>query len=739
MKKYFMLLAAAATVLAVSCNKEKEQPKVDPTPGTEIEDNTPQPIRFGTNIAEVKSPITKAAIENTGWGANQQLYVYAFRQTNGVPTITDAGAYIKGTLVNAPETFINGGVREPITVDRDNNHNPYYYENGVVYSFFGYYIGGANQTTPAYADDNDVKTLSTSVTIRGVDDVMLADTDKFDDYIAANSPTVSLEKIYSEVSARQGVVPDLKFKHQLARFKFETMYGGNGNADDINIVNIQMKSVKVGTLTIASDNGNQGFVATGTWPAHDGQPGADGKYGFTDDNSFTLKTDANNVATGNPGNGVFAPLGESIMTFPQGLQGEAPTQTSPVYHLLLTLTQKGRYQANSTTELEEFYVPMDIDFSKVVDAQQHAIPNKYAEAGKMYVIRLVIYGSEQIDMTVSLEDWEYGGETQVDPDQDTRPVPTITVKDKNDQNEITSLPDLAIAEEYDHIIATATYGTTPANIASTEILFASSDKKVATVTTGGKVTGVSAGTCKIYVYVNGTDEYQGALKTVAVNVTGGIAVPDPASTLSGLAATYTIDNSTPGATWDIPGSNTLKVQVGGADATPQPATFSYASGNEAIATVSNAGVVTAVADGIVNITISWAAEAGKYAAGSFVVAVTVENTPAPLPTPEFTGLLAADINILQSAITAGDVNTPAVYDKCQYGDAVKTDCDTAITISVTKSGTPVDSGFSLNADKTITVAQNTTAGTYVVKLHVAAKDGVYQAGESASFNIVIAE
>ena len=637
MKKYFLLAAAAATVLAVSCNKEKEQPKVDPTPGTEIEDNTPQPIRFGTNIAEVKAPITKAAIENTGWGAGQTLYVYGFRLgTTGAPSITTADAYIANKPAEAPATFANHGVREPINVWEDSaNQIPYYYENAVSYTFYGYYIGDAtaDPATPAISDSD--KKVTTGVTINGTQDIMLAATDKFADYIAAGSPTLSLDKVYSEVSARQNVVPDLKFKHQLARFKFETKYGGNGNSDDINIVKIQMKSVKAGTLTIASAEG-QGFAATGDWPEHNGEPGVDGKYGFTEGdngNSFTLMDANGAVATGNPGNGVFAPFGESIMTFPQGLDDN---DKSPVYHLLLTLTQAGRMDPQNPTQLKQFTVPMDIDFSKVVDAQQLPIPNKYAEAGKMYVIRLVIYGSEEIKMTVSLEDWEYGGETQVDPDQDTRPVPAITVKDKENSAELTAINDLPIgdANAYNHINATAQYGTTPTDIPSTSILFASSNKKVATVDNTGKVTGVSVGTCTIYVYVNGTDDYQGALKPVTVNVTtGGIAVPDPASTLSGLAATKTIDNTAGNVEWNIPGSNTLKVQVGGADATTQPGTFSYASGNPAIATVNNAGVVTAVANGTVNITISWAAEpGGEYAAGSFVVAVTVENTPLPAST-----------------------------------------------------------------------------------------------------------
>lgn len=610
MKKYFLLAAAAATVLAVSCNKEKNQPTTDPTP--QIEDNTPQPIRFGTNIAEVKAPITKAAIENTGWGAGQTLYVYGFRlDNNGAPTISDAGVYINKVGADAPATFTNNGVRKAINVYEDaTNHYPYYYESGESYSFFGYYVGSAT-ANPAI----DEGKVTAAVEIDGTNDIMLATTDKFDDYLYASAQpganiTVSIDEVYNEVSARQGVVPDLKFKHQLARFKFETKYGGNGNYDDINIVKLQMMSPKAGTLTIASANEDDlGFVTTGQW----GTPTnvAADAYGFTADNSFTLKNAAGDAdATGNPGNGVFAPFGESIMTFPQGLDVNN-NDASPKYHLLLTLTQAGRYQPGSTTNLQQFTVPMDIDFSKVVDANGAPIINKYAEAGKMYVIRLVIYGAEQIDMTVSLEDWEYGGETEIDPDQDTRPATTITVKDKDDAAALTAI-NIAINESYDHIIATATYASTPTptNIAAAAILFASSNKKVATVDGTGKVTAVGAGNCKIYVYVNGTDDYQGALAAVDVTVTGGIAIPLP-------VATFAVTPSTDTWAWDA-----------------------NATSGAAVATISTATATYNATDVTASFTVTYSVEDNPYfAIDGNSGAVTLKqdmSAVTPVPTADVT-------------------------------------------------------------------------------------------------------
>lgn len=654
MKKYFLLAAAAATVLAVSCNKEKEQPKVDPTPGTEIEDNTPQPIRFGSNIAEVKAPITKAAIENTGWGAGQTLYVYGFRlDDDGAPSITTADAYIENIPAEAPATFANNGEREPIYVwENSANQIPFYYENAVSYSFFGYYVGTAVDT-PEPTIDNDNKAVTLAVTIDGTQDIMLADTDKFDDYLYAKDKaqnatppsdvTVSIEKVYSEDSARQGVVPDLKFKHQLARFKFETMYGGNGNSDEINIVKLQMMSLKAGTLTIAdADEEKIGYKATETtWPVPTDV--AANAYGFTDGNSFTLM-DANGVAaTGNPGNGVFAPFGESIMTFPQGLGG-TNNDESPVYHLLLTLTQAGRMDPQNPTQLKQFTVPMDIDFSKVVDAQQQLIPNKYAEAGKMYVIRLVIYGSEEIKMTVSLEDWEYGGETQVDPDQDTRPVPTITITEPSSATLALNLSNTTTGT----ITATAKYtpigGTSPADdLNITAINYGTSNKKVATVSVENNVAtvkAVGAGNCKIYVYVNGAGAYQGALATVDVTVTGGIAVPDPAPTVTAsIVDTQTTPEALSNWTFSQVAEGTAVGTISGSatvGGNPVAAgTWTYEVEDNPYFTVDNNGAIKTknltsasaptTDDLVVTFTAHLAASAGNYSAGQAIATITVPH------------------------------------------------------------------------------------------------------------------
>ena len=100
MKKYFMLIAAAATVLTVSCKKAREVESPDnqqPAQGV-IDDTVPAPVMFGSNIAAVKSPImTKGLGGIDAWqGSSQTLYIYGLEKNAAVPVAPqeDAGIYL---------------------------------------------------------------------------------------------------------------------------------------------------------------------------------------------------------------------------------------------------------------------------------------------------------------------------------------------------------------------------------------------------------------------------------------------------------------------------------------------------------------------------------------------------------------------------------------------------------------------------------------------------------------------
>lgn len=550
-----MLLAAAATVLAVSCNKEKNQPTTDSTP-TEIEDNTPQPIRFGTNIAEVKAPITKSAIENAGWDATQDLYIYGieFDGTNLLATSSGGNnptyaPYIDEVKATSPASQATG-VREAINVYKDAQNQLYYYYQGKkVYNFYGYYVGAATYGTgenPPAAAGEATETISeqhvvTSIAIEnlnidGTNDIMIATTDKFEDYLYAQSQnanvTVSPELIYSATSARQGVVPDLAFKHLLSRFVFETAFGGthdaqyNANRAKVKINSLKLESQYTGTFTVLG--ANPGFAATNAVK------------------EFTLEGLETPVSPGkdkddtaNPAvdYGAFAPLGDiganktaSILAVPKAGTAADPAK----YKLILNVSQYDGAQTPNLLDRQD--VELEVDMSKIENA------NYSAEAGKQYRVKIVVYGLEEIKVTVSLENWGEVGETIIDYDQDPRTPVTITTGNVSDPQAVTVGTPVDVTGA---TVTGATWGEVQITSSNTAIATVQKSETVGSYT----ITGVKAGTAKIYIYVpatTGENAHQGALKAVTVNVTGAAAPALPAANITIEAGYDNIDAGTTG-------------------------------------------------------------------------------------------------------------------------------------------------------------------------------------------------
>lgn len=663
MKKYFMLLAAAATVLAVSCAKEKNQPTTDPTPGVvEEEDTTPQPVRFGSNIAEVKAPITKGLGAVDNWsnisGATNpgKLYIYGLERTSQTAT-----TYVWNVQENAIHPFINNvaadapaagsgldrrdaiqvlDVNNIVTPGENPEYGPFYYVDNKYYDFFGYYVDDAVNGAPApvytAATNEAAAQLVLDIEIDGTQDIMLANTDKAEDiaWRTDQSKQVNQTMLYSAVSARRTVVPNLNFEHKLSRFVFNVVAADAqvlAPARATSIQGLKLYSDYKGKLTIV---GTQGLV-----PEQEQQKDAEEHllYYVADDSVdpavATWETTTTQTAFPVYFKGLAGTVNENFVL------AVKPNENAPIpataqysdimvypgahsYHFDLLMSQVG----TPYTDADHAYVlPLDV-----------TLPNEdVALAGKKYVVNVVVYGLEAVQMTVSLAEWDEVDLGWVDPDKTNDAARTGV---------------------------TLTLAQNP---------------------TGNIVVGA---------------------ENYAIQITGATTVGDSPSAIGDEALT------------DLKSTAYFK-----------------SSDNTKVRINKSTGVITAVAAGTATITVT-VSDDTYY--GSATIDVTV--VAASLPVPEFAGLPATDINITHANIAsenAADRTTAAVYSTCQYNS---TDCDTAITITVMNGETPVNEGFTLNNDKTITVAKDTAAGTYAVTLHVAAKAGVYQAADATPFNIVIA-
>lgn len=494
MKKYFLLIAAAATVFAVSCRKAREVEQVTTeTPQEEIDDDTtPQPMLFGSSLNVTVD--TKAAIDEFLGG--EDLYIYGLEKsgTNFVlsgatataPFINNVVAAAAATPINHPTTY-NINVYNPAGATATEH---FYYVEEKVYDFFGYYVGNAfahkdavEYTTAAeynlahgtalndgefaalqdkvmipevaaaqaevpFADVADynayyrtslteaqydaldaakkikiptgtpnptVDASGESVTITlanvpidGTQDVMRAATDhEFDlDRRTDKDKYVSDARMYSSYSARRTVVPNLKFDHQMSRFVFKIKKGGTVDANDIFVKNIDIETFVKGDLTVV------GTPAPFTAQALQ-------ENAFVDDANITL-TDM-----------YFQPAeGEEREYIP--VRNKANDKISSAHpaadytYFGEAMVFPGQKQYRFNVYQAQTGVTVDIDPNDlVVDLTKLkkngvAVPaaDQVAKPGYQYEVNLIVYGLEEIQVSVSLTEWTEAGNVDIDPDKD---------------------------------------------------------------------------------------------------------------------------------------------------------------------------------------------------------------------------------------------------------------------------------------------------------------------------------
>lgn len=625
MKKYFMLLAAAATVFAVSCNKSREvegEKTQEPTPVV-VDDSTPVPVLFGSNIAAVKGVVeTKGVGGIDAWrGANQQpLYIYGMERvqsgqnagkhvaTKWSPAAGDEFTpFIDNVAAEAPNP--GTGSRDAINVYNKYAENglasaePYYYVQGKVYDFYGYYVDdamGYDQTpeviqpepfiTPVLAAEGDVieSIVLQDLTLDGSQDIMVAQTDKDADW-ALRSEYVSLEMLYSDRAARRNVKPDLVFTHELARFEFHIFNGGTIANNDLTITGLNLASytkAATGDLTIYPEtSANYGYVADDLTDVFD--PDAP-DYTILDyfplrEATATLAA-GDTVKTAHPASltaGIAVveagnKVGESIMI----AAGEAS------YDIQLFLNQAG-VTAPGFNPAEQH---LTIDMTKVKDAQGNPVGTGVSEKGKKYVVSIIIYGLEQIQVTVTLTNWDEAGKIEIDPDED--PI------DERLEATITAPASLTVREGAQLIFGTD-YNVTSNNKYS-DFEFASEDDAVFTVDAKGNITGVAAGTANLIINQPQSVSHLAA-DPVEVPVT---VTADERPTLTITAADITMPLR------DSKGYYSTKrfretIKEGEGDPQHEIGEKTYTSADPAVATVdAKTGVITAAGEGTTTVTLT---------------------------------------------------------------------------------------------------------------------------------------
>jgi len=159
---------------------------------------------------------------------------------------------------------------------------------------------------------------------------------------------------------------------------------------------------------------------------------------------------------------------------------------------------------------------------------------------------------------------------------------------------IASLPESVdlYVEETEQLAVTATYGDASTDDVTADATYASDDDTVATVSEAGLVTAVAEGTA-----------------TITVSYTEGVITEtaDILVTVSEVPVLASIAASPSEASLNVDETEQLAVTASYSDLTDAVVTAdaTYASDDETVATVSEAGLVTAVAEGTATITVSY--------------------------------------------------------------------------------------------------------------------------------------
>lgn len=289
-------------------------------------------------------------------------------------------------LMSAPD-----GVKSDVaTIQEPGVSTIRYYPTDGVYSFFAYHVDADNERgteNSAIKGDyvNENGNIYFNIEIDGSQDVMVA---KADD---ANEEGIDPNRVFSAYAARNGVQPNLVFKHLLTRLQFNV----TPNSDNITIKRIAVKSKTTGQLIVAYTGEELEQLV---WTPEQElsyvnlkqrSDDADKKSALIPLKEFVLDENGSDV-------------GEALLVSPES-----------EYNLLIELSQE--VETGNGTEVV-YYSYGDVDNG------QNALlikPNEGRdkfEAGHSYKVSIKVYGLEEIKITTTLGHWESSEEDDVEID-----------------------------------------------------------------------------------------------------------------------------------------------------------------------------------------------------------------------------------------------------------------------------------------------------------------------------------
>lgn len=354
------------------------------------------------------------------------FYLYAFRDTVNVNfTVTRQSDSVACLLDNEPSWMAdpNGFVLSYVIDDKHDGHN--WWNNKlseVPYRFWSYYLDDAKilahkrtaeQISLDFEIDGSQDILSGAAALTGIqhekiskDSVLEA---LYDQY---SERETSLEYLFCTTAARHDILPIVKLRHHLPRFKFE-VYPGNAASEGMKIFGLDVFARTEGNLVVVAKD-NEDLRCT------------------FNENSLKWLTlhDKDNSSTLDPEKYVnhwkeeyettllykrdHLDLGEGMML--------PPTDNLRIRldaRMPLLDKETGEPVMDEETGEPAYFSPFEeMGISNVVTLNY----DKGFKAGYLYTIRIVLYGDEPYKMNAILTGWDEKGNVDINPeDEDFKP------------------------------------------------------------------------------------------------------------------------------------------------------------------------------------------------------------------------------------------------------------------------------------------------------------------------------
>lgn len=270
-------------------------------------------------------------------------------------------------------------------------------ERGVVYptdyipyDFYGYFIDDIEVSSEDI--DRTDESIAIRIEIDGSQDVMSSFAELDEEQLSGQDIT-DKEKTditnlaFSSFTAERNIHPTFIFDHHLTRLRFD-LYPGSEEAKDVYVDSIKVYSKTKGVFTVAHKSVQRIGIDFS----------ADTEYiplALTEEDGSKLKEDTYHTSYEGDFDG---PVYDRDKTTVGGSILAAPDSRYEVHLYFKRPTRTGH-----------------------IDTHEHVftitVPGGSFSPGMQYTVRIAVYELQSIDPTVSVEEWEYGGDAVFDEDE----------------------------------------------------------------------------------------------------------------------------------------------------------------------------------------------------------------------------------------------------------------------------------------------------------------------------------